>query len=60
MSEYLPTGGFRWLTEKGINKTDLANYKEDSKKGVILEVDLEYPQELQDLRNDYPLAPQKM
>ena len=60
MSQCLPSGGFRWLTEKEINKTDLAKYKEDSKKGVILEVDLEYPQGLQDLHSDYPLAPEKM
>ena len=60
MSQYLPTSGFRWLTEKEINKTDLAKYKEDSKRGVILEVDLEYSQELHNLHNDYPLAPEKM
>ena len=59
MSQYLPTGGFKWLTEKEINKIDLAN-KEDSKKGLILEVDLEYLKELHDLHNDYPLAPEKM
>ena len=33
MSQYLPNGGFRWLTEKEINKLDLAKYKEDRKKG---------------------------
>ena len=60
VSQYLPTGGFIWLTENEINKTDLAKYKEDSEKGVILEVDLEYSQELHDLHNDYPLAPEKM
>ena len=60
MSQYLPTGGFRWLTKKEINNMDLTKYKEDSKKDVILEVDLEYPQELHDLHNDYPLAPEKM
>ena len=60
MSQYLATGGFRWSTEKEINTIDLAKYKEDSKKGLILEVDLEYPQELHDLHNDYPLAPEKM
>ena len=60
MSQYLPTGGFKWLTEKEINKIGLAKYKEDSKKGLILEVDMEYPQELHDLHNDYPLAPEKI
>ena len=60
MSQYLPTGGFRWLTEKEINNIDLAKYKENSKKGVILEVDLEYQQQLYDLHNDYPFAPAKM
>ena len=60
MSQYLPTGGFRWMTQKQIDKTNLALYKEDSKKGFILEVDLEYPNELHDLHNDYPLAPEKV
>ena len=59
MSQYLPTGGFRWLTEKK-NKINLAQYKEASKKGVILEVDLEYRQELYDLHNNHSLAPEKM
>ena len=60
MFQHLSAGGFRWLTEKEINKIDLAKYNKDSKKSVILQVDLEYPQELYDLHNDYPLAPEKM
>ena len=60
MSQYLPTGGFRWMTEKQINKINLAQYNEDSNKGLILEVDLEYPKELHDLHNDYPLGPEKV
>ena len=61
MSQYLPTGGFKWLTEKQINKINLAQYNEDSgRKGLILEVDLEYPKELHDLHNDYPLGPEKV
>ena len=60
MSQYLPTGGFRWMTEKQINKIDLTKYDEKSNKGLILEVDLEYPEKLHDLHNDYPLAPEKV
>ena len=60
MSQYLPTGGFRWMTEKQIQKVNLAACTEDRKKGMILEVDLEYPKELHELHNDYPLASEKM
>ena len=51
---------FQMAYRKEINKIDLAKYKEDSKKALILEVDLEYPQELYDLHNGYLLAPQKI
>ena len=60
MSQYLPTGGFKWMTDKKINVLNLADYKDDSKKGLILEVNLEYPKELHDLHNDYPLGPEKV
>ena len=60
MSQYLPFGGFKWMSKKQIDKIDLAKYNEDSKKGLILEVDLEYPKELHDLHNDYPLGAEKV
>ena len=60
MSQYLPTGNFKWMTDKEISKINLGKYKADGKKGLILEVDLEYPQELDDLHNDYPVAPEKV
>ena len=60
MSQYLPTGNIRWMTHKEIDKVDLAKYKEDGKKGLILEVDLKYSQELHDLHNDYPVCNEKV
>ena len=60
MSQYLPIVYVRWMTDKEINKIDLGKYKADGKKGLILEVDLEYPQELHNLHNDYPIAPEKI
>ena len=60
MSQYLPTGNFKWLSQNQIEKTNLGKYTENSKKGLILEVDLEYPQELHDLHNDCPLGPEQI
>ena len=60
MSQYLPTGNFKWMTDKEISKIDLGKYKADGKKGLIVEVDLEYPEELHDIHNDYPVAPEKV
>ena len=60
MSQYLPTGNFRWMTDKEISRIDLAKYKENGKKELILEVDLEYLLELHSLHNDYPVAPEKL
>ena len=56
MCQFLPTGGFRWLTSDKLKTFKLNKYKEDSKRGCILED----PQKLHQLHNDYPLAPQKI
>ena len=57
MSQSLPTKDFKWINSEDFI---LENYKNNTKEGAILEVDLEYPEELHDLHNDYPLAPEKI
>jgi len=52
MSQPLPDSDFKWIKEK-----DLDNWEEFQ---CILEVDLEYPKELYNLPNDYPLAPERI
>ena len=39
---------------------DLNKYTNSSSKGYVLEVDLKYIKDLQELHNDYSLAPDKM
>ena len=53
MSQPLPYGNFKWVE---------ANSVIPKRKGIghIYEVDLEYPEELHDLHNDYPCAPEKI
>ena len=60
MSQYLPDGEFKWLNQKEIEKVDVNWIEENSSNAYILEVDLEYPDELHELHNDYPLAPEKI
>ena len=51
MSNQLPTSGFKWMTD---------NERDDWKHlSCFLEVELEYPEELHDLHNDYSLASER-
>ena len=52
MSKQLPTSGFEWMTDN-----ELEDWKHLS---CFLEVDLEYPEDLHDPHNDYPLAPERI
>ena len=51
MSKSLPTSGFEWMTDD-----EIYDWKHQS---YIPEVDLEYPERLHTLDNNYPLAPQR-
>ena len=50
MSKFLATSGFKWIDSKEFY---LDKYTSNSSKGCVLEVDLEYPKELQELHNNY-------
>ena len=56
--DYLPYGGFKWLSTEEIKRFNLDSIPENSKIGYILEIDLEYCKELRDIHNDYPLYPE--
>ena len=59
MSRYLPYSGFKWLKQKEIDGFDV-NLIVCNSIGYILDVNLKYPNELDELHNDYPLAPEKL
>ena len=52
MSKELPTSAFKWMTDN-----ELDDWKHLS---CYLEVDLEYPEDLHGLHNDYPLSPERI
>ena len=60
MSQYIPYSGFKWLNQKEISGFCLNSISENSFIGYILKVDLQYPDDLHELHNDYQLAPEKL
>ena len=54
MSQFLPTGGFEWLSEREIIDLDFTNISDQSQYGYVFEVDIHYPQDLHDLHSDLP------
>ena len=58
MSGYLPYGGFKQL--KNVDNFDVNLIRKECPIVYIPEVDLQYPEELHALHNDYPLAPEKL
>ena len=62
MLQYLPTGGFEWVdvTERENWGDFILQQKDEQDVGYMLEVDLEYPDELHDSHDNFPCAPEKM
>ena len=60
MSQKFPVNGFKW--KENINKFDqdcIKNYNENSNKGYILEVDVEYPKSLLNLHSNLPFLAER-
>ena len=61
MSQKLPIDGFRWIRDTFIFDDEfIINYNEDSNKGHILEIDIEYPKDLHDLHKDLSFLPERL
>ena len=61
MSQKLPIHSFKWMTNKEIeNIFNNQIVQVWERTPCILEVDLEYPEDLHDLHNDYPLCPERV
>ena len=61
MTQKLPVHSFKWMTNQEIeNLFNNQIVQVWEKTPCILEVDLEYPEELHDLHNDYPLCPERV
>lgn len=52
MSQKLPHANFKWMSKQELDEWRYI--------ACILEVEIEYPEELHDLHNDYPLAPERL
>ena len=63
MPKKLPVGNFKWIEKDNASKFDekfIKNYDENSDKGYILEVDVEYPENIRMLHSDLPFLPERM
>ena len=57
----LSAGGFKWVGRASQFRKDVLKiYIEDTDKGYILEVHVQYPEKLNDLNNDLPFLPERM
>ena len=57
MSQYLPTGGFRWLDLDKL--PDIRSISPTAKRGSAWEVKLKYPDKLHPTHTEYPLCPER-
>lgn len=52
----LPRDNFQWIFNPQFTVEDIMNLADDAPTGYIFEVDLQYPQHLHDIHNDFPFC----
>ena len=58
IQQKLSTNGFRWIKNLlTFHEDNIKSYNENSNKGYILEVDVEYPKNLQRSHTNLPFLP---
>ena len=65
MSEYLPTDGFEWdLSFNNMSVEEQTKFilalKDDESTGYMFNCDLEYPKDLHDLHDEFPMCPENL
>jgi len=64
MSDPLPTHGFEWIEVETMNlegwREFILNQRKDQETGYFLEVDLDYPVNLHDEHDNFPLTPEHL
>ena len=61
MCKKLPVSDFKWVDDlPTFTEEFIKNYDENSDKGYILEVDVEYPKDLYKLHSDLHFLPERM
>lgn len=59
MMQYLPHRDYAWCSD-WFDAETILNLKDDAETGYIFEVDLDYPEHLHDLHNEYPFCAENM
>jgi hypothetical protein len=60
MVQNLPREGFKWGKTTHWTEEKIMSLDPNGENGIFLEVDVDYPDELHDAHNEYPLMPEKL